>query len=101
MAEAAAAGKAKKKLPKGRHLSQIKRERQSIKRHSRNVSLRSEVKTYINKVKDAVVKKDKKLAADLLRQASRVIQKTASKGALHARNASRKISRLATMVSGL
>ncbi len=101
MAEAAPAATAKKKLPKGRHLSQIKRERQSIKRHARNVTLKSEVKTYIKKVKDAVVKKDKKLASDLLRQTSRVIQKTASKGALHARNASRKISRLASMVSGI
>lgn len=95
----AVAGKVK--LPKGRHHSQIKRERQSIKRHTRNVSLRSEVKTYIKKVKDAVIQKDKKLAAELLKEASRMIQKTASKGVLHARNASRKISRLSTLVSGL
>lgn len=98
MAEAPAA---KKKLPKGRHQSQIKRERQSIKRHARNVTLKSSVKTSIKKVKDAVAKKDKTLASTLLREASRVIQKTASKGALHARNASRKISRLASLVSGL
>ncbi len=98
MAEAASA---KKKLPKGRHQSQIKREKQSIRRHARNVALKSEVKTYIKKVKDAVVQKDKKLAAELLKQASRVIQKTASKGVLHARNASRKISRLSSLVSGL
>lgn len=99
MAEAAPA--AKKKLPKGRHQSQIKRERQSIKRHTRNVAVKSAVKTQIKKVKDAVIKKDKTLATTLLKEASRVIQKTASMGVLHARNASRKISRLATLVSNL
>ncbi len=98
MAEAPAA---KKKLPKGRHSSQIKRERQSIKRHDRNISLKSTVRTSIKKVKEAVAKKDKDLAATLLKEASRIIQKTASKGVFHARNASRKISRLATMVSGI
>lgn len=98
MAEAASA---KKKLPKGRHQSQIKRERQSIKRHERNVSLKSSVKSSIKKVKEAVEKKDKNLASTLLKEASRIIQKTASKGVLHARNASRKISRLATLVSGI
>lgn len=89
----------KKKLPKGRHVSQIKRERQSVKRHARNIALKSNLKTQIKKVKDAVASKDKGLADTLLREASRIIQKTASMGVLHARNASRKISRLATMVS--
>ncbi len=100
MAEAAPATP-KKKLPKGRHISQIKRERQSLLRHARNVTIKSSVKTYIKKVKDAVAQKDKALATTLLKEAARMIQKTASKGVLHARNASRKISRLSSLVNHL
>jgi small subunit ribosomal protein S20 len=92
---------AKPKLPKGRHASQIKRQRQTLKRTRRNSLLRSDVRTYITKVREAVSKKDAKLAQETLLAAVRKINKAVSKGIFHANNGSRKISRLAKLVGGL
>lgn len=98
MADAAAK---KRKLPKGRHKSQIKREGQSLKRHERNVSLKSLLKTVVKKVRVAVEKKEKDLAKTLLHDASKTIQKIASKGVIHKQNASRRISRLSKLVNSI
>jgi len=97
---AEAAGK-KRKLVKGRHKSQIKRNRQNAKRHERNVSAKSLVKTVIKKVRAAVSEKNKNLAEQVLKEASKTIQKSVSKGILHRQNASRKISRLSSLVYSL
>jgi len=97
----AEAGKKKRAVPKGRHKSQIKRERQDIKRRARNLQIKSLLKTAIKKVRGAVSEKNRQKAVDLLKKASRTIQKAASKGAIHKRNASRKISRLAAMVNSI
>jgi len=94
----AAGPKKKVGLPKGRHKSQIKRQRQSEKRHDRNVSVKSAIKTSIKKVKQATVEKKLELIPELLKAASRLLQKAASKGIIHSRNASRRISRLAQSV---
>jgi small subunit ribosomal protein S20 len=97
----AEAEKKKRPLPKGRHKSQIKRERQNIKRHSRNVAESSFLKTAIKNVRAAVIQKNKDLASKLLKEASKVIQKAASKGIIHKRNAARKISRLSILIHSL
>ncbi|MBF0492045.1 MAG: 30S ribosomal protein S20 [Deltaproteobacteria bacterium] len=91
----------KKKLPKGRHKSQIKRQKQSLKRHERNVSVNSTLKTAVKKVKEAASKKDKNLATDLLKGASRLLQKAVGKRILHKGSAARKISRLSKLVHAL
>ena len=91
----------KRALPKGRHKSQIKRQRQNEKKQNRNVMLRSLLKTVIKKVRIAVAQKEKDLAAKLLQDASQTIQKIASKGVIHKRNASRRISRLAKLVHSI
>jgi len=98
MAEAA---KKKKKLVKGRHASQIKRQKQSVKIHTRNVSIKSSIKTAIKKVREAVGAKNKDQAITLLKEAARSLQKGSSKGVLHARNVARKISRLSSLVNKL
>lgn len=92
---------AKKRLPAGRHLSQIKRQRQDKKKAFANLQVRSEVKTFIKKVRSAIEAKEKDQAATELKAASRVIQKAINKGVLHKNNAARKISRLAHQVACL
>ncbi len=91
----------KGKLPKGRHRDQIKRQKQNLIRAERNRGLRSEIRTFIKKVREAVAKKDLALAKAAFVAAARNINKAASRGILHRNNASRKISRLAHAISTL
>ncbi len=93
--------KKKGKLPKGRHASQIKRQRQTLKRAERNNTVRAEVRTFIKKVREAVSKKDPKLAKEALIEAKCKIDKAVAKGIFHRNNGSRKISRLSQLVSSL
>ncbi|MCI8410416.1 MAG: 30S ribosomal protein S20 [Lachnospiraceae bacterium] len=66
---------------------------------ARNKAIRSKVKTSIKKVEAAVAAKDKEAAAAALKAATVEIDKAASKGVYHKKNASRKISRLAQAVN--
>ena len=93
--------KKKTKLPSGRHLSQIKRQRQNVKRAERNRAIRSEFRSFIKRVKLAVEKKDAKAAKEALVAAKSKIDKAVSKGVLHRNSASRKISRLSRFVASL
>ena len=100
--EKPAAGAAKKrKVPKGRHLSAFKRHRQSVKRAALNKNARSATRTSVKKVLQAVQKKDATLAQTLLKQAISQLHRAASKGYVHARNASRHIGRLSSLVAGI
>lgn len=93
--------KQKKKLPSGRHLSQIKRQRQNEKRQERNVRIRSDYRTYVKKVREAVEQKDSAKAGTALQEAKKRLNKAVNKGVIHANNASRKISRLSKLVATL
>lgn len=66
---------------------------------ARNKAIRSKVKTSIKKVEAAVAAKDKEAAAAALKAATVEIDKAASKGVYHKKNAARKISRLAQAVN--
>ena len=90
---------AKKKLVKGRHMSAIKRARQSLKRHARNVTWASRVKTFEKKVLTAISKKDAKLAREALVEFMKNIDKAAQKGAVHVKRAARRISRISKQVA--
>ena len=81
------------------HKSAIKRARQSIKRHKRNKAILHGTKTATKKVKAAVSEKNTELAQTLLRDATSAIAKAATKGTLHKKTASRKISRLTRSVN--
>jgi small subunit ribosomal protein S20 len=70
-----------------------KRHRQSLKRRARNLHWRSTVKTAVKKAREAVSAKDPK-AKELIVAAERTLKKAASKGVVHARNASRHVARL-------
>lgn len=83
------------------HKSAVKRNRQNIKRNARNTANRTRVKSETKKVLEAVANKDKQAAEEALRRATKVISTVASKGVLHKRAASRKISGLAKKVNQL
>ena len=78
-----------------------KRARQSQKRRTHNMSLRTEVRTAIKSVTKAVAAGDKAAAADVLRRSHGVIDRVAAKGVLHRNAANRHKSRLAAAVKAL
>ena len=75
--------------------SQIKRNRQNEKRHQRNKSVRTSLKTATKKVHATVAMGDAETAATRSLEASRDYDKAASKGIVHERTAARHKSRLA------
>ena len=73
--------------------SQIKRNRQTIKRAERNKAVRSELKTR-TKVAAAAAAEGAENAAELTRLAIKRLDMAAAKGVIHKNAASRKKSRL-------
>ncbi|MEW6720299.1 MAG: 30S ribosomal protein S20 [Thermodesulfobacteriota bacterium] len=82
----------------GKIASGIKRHKQSLKRRARNRHVRSTVKTIVKEVRAGIEESAEK-GAELLVQASSVIAKAGSKGVIHKKTASRKISRLAKAIA--
>ena len=76
-----------------------KRNRQSLKRRTRNQSVRTEVKSAVKKAREALASKDPARIREAIAAATRSLNRAASKGVLHARNASRRIARLAHAAS--
>jgi small subunit ribosomal protein S20 len=72
-----------------------KRNRQAQKRRARNVNIRTTVKDAVKNLRETLTTKDAGKTADALKSATRTINKAASKGVVHKRAASRRISRLA------
>ncbi|MEU4570074.1 30S ribosomal protein S20 [Micromonospora sp. NPDC023956] len=81
--------------------SQIKRNRQNEKRRLRNKSVKSSLKTAIRKFHEAVAAGDTEKAAVLMRDASRKLDKAASKGVIHANQAANRKSAIAQRVGSL
>jgi len=77
--------------------SAVKRHKQSLKRRAQNRHVRSTVKSAVKEVRAGIAESGDK-AAELLRNASSLIARAGSKGVLHKKTASRKISRLAKAV---
>lgn len=67
----------------------------------RNKAIKSKVKTSIKKVYAAIDAKDAEAAKTALKDATVEIDKAASKGVYHKKNASRKVSRLSIAVNKL
>jgi small subunit ribosomal protein S20 len=78
------------------HKSAEKRNRQSQVRRLRNRGNRTQMKNAVRKVNEAQTQDQ---AKEALKLAIPVIARTASKGSLHKRTASRKISRLTKLVN--
>jgi len=81
--------------------SQIKRIRTNEKARLRNKSVKSELKTHIRRVREAVAGGDKDAATAALRTASKKLDKAVSKGVIHANQAANKKSALAKSVNSL
>lgn len=83
------------------HKSAEKRNRQAQARRLRNKMNKKKMKTAIRKLDEALAAGSADDAKVAFHDATVVIAKTASKGTIHKKNASRKISRLAKRVNGM
>ena len=81
--------------------SQIKRNKQNEKRRLRNKSVKSSLKTAIRKFHEATAAGDSDTAATLLRDASRKLDKAASKGVIHKNQAANRKSAIAKRQSSI
>ncbi|MBI3399164.1 MAG: 30S ribosomal protein S20 [Deltaproteobacteria bacterium] len=83
------------------HKSAIKRYRQNLKHRSRNMDIKSAIKTAIKEVKETIKAGNAENAKTALAKAVKLLDKAVSKRALHRNNASRKISTLALAVNSI
>ena len=83
------------------HESALKRARQSEIRRVRNLGYKTRVKHAVKEVRTAIANNSNDQAKQNLVRAVSIIQKTSSKGIIHRKKASRKISRLARQVNRL
>ena len=81
------------------HASALKRQRQSEKRRLRNRGHKSAINTTVKKVLTSLSAKETDKARELFREAVARLDSAVTKGVLHRKTASRKISRLTKMVN--
>lgn len=81
--------------------SKIKRIGTNEKSRLRNVAVKSELKTHIRKVREAIATGDKSTAELAFKKASVKLDKAASKGVIHANQAANRKSSLAKQVGAL
>jgi small subunit ribosomal protein S20 len=81
--------------------SQIKRNKTNEKARLRNKSVKSSLKTAIRKAREAAASGDVEKATVAAREASRKLDKAASKGVIHKNAAANKKSALASNVAAL
>ncbi len=81
------------------HKSALKRAKQNEVKRLRNMSYKTQVKKAVEEVRDAVAGNSEDQAKESLQKAVSTIQKSASKGVIHRKKASRKISRIARQVN--
>jgi small subunit ribosomal protein S20 len=75
--------------------------RQTVRRTEVNKSRRTEMRTYVRKVEEAIAAKDPQAAAAALGDAAPRLARAAQKGIVHKNAASRKISRLTKRVKAI
>ncbi len=83
------------------HKSAEKRSRQAQAQRLRNRINKSKIKTVVTKLDEAVASGSADDAREALRKAISTVAKTASKGTIHKKTASRKISRLTKRVNAM
>ena len=81
--------------------SQIKRIKTNAKATERNRAVKSELRTVIRKTREAITAGDKAAAEANLKVATRKLDKAASKGVLHKRQAANRKSKIAAQVAAL
>jgi len=75
--------------------SQLKRIKTNEKRTERNKAVKSELRTWVRKFREAVSTGDKDASAEALKAASAKLDKAVSKGVIHANQAANKKSSMA------
>ena len=75
--------------------------RQTVRRTIANKARRSRMRSSVRKVEEAIATGNKDAAQAALKEAEPVIVRTAQKGMVHRKSASRKVSRLAKRVGGM
>jgi small subunit ribosomal protein S20 len=83
------------------HKSALKRAKQSEVQRVINTGYKTRVKNVVKEVRSAIAEGTGDQAKETLKKAVSVLQKTASKGVIHKKKASRKISRLASQINQL
>ena len=81
--------------------SQIKRNKTNEKARLRNRAVKSELKTYVRKTREAIASGDKAAATTALQVANRKLDKAVSKGVIHKNQAANRKSKLAAAVNAL
>jgi small subunit ribosomal protein S20 len=81
--------------------SQLKRIGTNEKARLRNKAVKSELRTHVRRVREAVAGGDKEAASVALVTASRKLDKAVSKGVIHQNQAANKKSALAKSVNAL
>ena len=81
--------------------SQIKRIKTNEKARLRNKSVKSSLKTAVRKFREAVDTGDASTATVALQDASKMLDKAASKGVIHANQAANRKSAMAKQTAGL
>jgi small subunit ribosomal protein S20 len=83
------------------HVSAEKRVRKTARRTAVNKNRKSQIRTAVRKVEEALASGDLEAAAAALRAAEPQIMRGVSRGVIHKNTGSRKVSRLATRVKKL
>ena len=83
------------------HKSALKRAKQSEQRRTRNRSRKSQMKTSIKMLDEAIAEKSEEQIAAGLKTAISLIDRTASRGVIHKNKAARMVSRLTRKVNHL
>ncbi len=78
-----------------------KRARQATQRRAQNMSLRSELRTAIKKVRKAVAAGDKTAAQSVFKESQSIIDSIADKKIIHKNAAARHKSRLSSAIKSL
>lgn len=76
------------------HKQAAKRARRNEQRQHRNIGIKTRVKRAVRAFREAADGTDKEAAAKAFRNAAKQLRSAASKGVMHARSASRRVSRL-------
>jgi small subunit ribosomal protein S20 len=83
------------------HVSAEKRVRQTAKRTAVNKNRKTQMRSVVRKVEEALASGDKKAAEAAFKAAEPAIMKGVSKGVIHRNTGSRKVSRLAKRLKAL
>lgn len=75
--------------------------RQMVRRTNINKARRSRMKSSVRSVEEAIASGDKAKAAAALKAVEPILARTAQKGILHKKTASRKVSRLTARVKAM